>query len=136
MPWLLYLDRTIFTFYVVVFVPFVVMAVAMTLGTIIGPADAPARRRRDGAVAATVIVLAVVIVGWWFYPVWTGAGHPVRGLAHAHVVLVLGVTPPQWHTLGMDLVAPAMEFLGSYRESLLRGWSQRDRHRGCGRGGR
>ena len=78
-PWLLYLDRTIFTFYVVVFVPFVVMAVAMTLGTIIGPADAPARRRRDGAVAATVIVLAIVIVGWWFYPVWTGQVIPYEG---------------------------------------------------------
>ena len=70
-----------------------------------------------------MIVLAIVIVGWWFYPVWTGADHPVRGLAHAHVVLLLGVTPPQWHTRGMDLVAPAAEFLGSYRESLLRGWS-------------
>jgi dolichyl-phosphate-mannose-protein mannosyltransferase len=71
LPWLLYLDRTIFTFYTVVISPFLVMAVAMTLGTIIGPADAPARRRRDGAVAATVLVLAMVIAGWWFYPVWT-----------------------------------------------------------------
>jgi dolichyl-phosphate-mannose--protein O-mannosyl transferase len=78
-PWLLYLDRTIFTFYVVVFVPFVVMAVAMTIGTILGPADAPARRRRDGAVAATVIVLAIVVVGWWFYPVWTGMTIPYEG---------------------------------------------------------
>jgi dolichyl-phosphate-mannose-protein mannosyltransferase len=71
-PWLIYLDRTIFTFYVVVFVPFVVMAVAMTLGTILGPADAPAERRRNGAIAATAIVLLIVAVGWWFYPVWTG----------------------------------------------------------------
>ena len=48
-PWLLYLDRTIFTFYAVVFVPFVVMAVAMTLGSILGPADAP-DAPPDGAV--------------------------------------------------------------------------------------
>ncbi len=70
-PWLIYLDRTIFTFYTVVISPFLVMAVAMTLGTIIGPSDASGRRRRDGAIAATVIVLAMVIAGWWFYPVWT-----------------------------------------------------------------
>ena len=72
LPWLIYLERTIFTFYTVVFVPFVVMAVAMTLGTILGAADAPARRRRDGAVAVIAIVLAMVLAGWWFYPVWTG----------------------------------------------------------------
>ena len=75
-PWLLYLDRTIFTFYTVVFVPFVVMAVAMTLGSILGPADAPARSRRDRAVAVTFLVLAMVLVGWWMYPVWTGESIP------------------------------------------------------------
>ncbi len=71
-PWLLYLDRTIFTFYTVVISPFLVMAVAMTLGAILGPADAPVRRRRDGAVAVAFLVLAMVVAGWWFYPVWTG----------------------------------------------------------------
>ena len=75
-PWLIYLDRTIFTFYVVVFVPFLAMAIAMTLGTILGPADASARRRRDGAIAVTVIVAAFVITAWWFYPVWTGETIP------------------------------------------------------------
>ena len=71
-PWLLYLDRTIFTFYTVVISPFLVMAVAMTLGSILGPSDAPARRRRDGAVVVTVVVLAMLVAAFWFYPVWTG----------------------------------------------------------------
>ena len=44
-PWLIYLDRTIFTFYSVAFVPFLVLALAMMLGTWLGPADASARRR-------------------------------------------------------------------------------------------
>lgn len=70
-PWLIYLDRTIFTFYVVVFVPFVVMAVAMTLGALIGPADAPASRRRNGTILATALVVAMIVAGWWFYPIWT-----------------------------------------------------------------
>ena len=70
-PWLIYLDRTIFTFYVIVFVPFVVMAIAMTLGSIIGPTHASPVRRRNGTIAATAIVLAMVIAAWWFYPVWT-----------------------------------------------------------------
>jgi dolichyl-phosphate-mannose-protein mannosyltransferase len=72
LPWLLYLDRTIFTFYTVVISPFLVMAVAMTLGSILGPPDASPRRRRDGAIAAGIIVLATVAAAWWFYPIWTG----------------------------------------------------------------
>ena len=75
-PWLIYLDRTIFTFYVVVFVPFVAMAVAMTLGTVIGPADAPVRRRRIGTAAAAAAVLLIVAASWWFYPVWTAESIP------------------------------------------------------------
>lgn len=71
-PWLLFQERTIFTFYSVVFVPFLVMALAMSLGSMLGPSDAPPMRRTWGAVAAGGIVLAAVIAGWWFYPVWTG----------------------------------------------------------------
>ncbi len=72
LPWMLYLDRTIFTFYTVVISPFLVMAVAMTLGSILGPSEASARRRRDGAIAVAVILVAMVAAAWWFYPVWTG----------------------------------------------------------------
>ena len=72
LPWLLYLNRTIFTFYTVAYVPFVVMALAMSLGTILGPADAPGHRRRNGAIAVGAFVVLVVLAAWWFYPVWTG----------------------------------------------------------------
>jgi dolichyl-phosphate-mannose--protein O-mannosyl transferase len=75
-PWLLYLDRTIFTFYTVVYVPFLVMAVAMTLGTILGPSNASGRRRRDGAVAVTLILVLMVAAAWWFYPIWTAETIP------------------------------------------------------------
>lgn len=72
LPWLLYLDRTVFTFYTVVISPFLVMAVAMTLGAMLGSADATPRRRREGALAVGLIVLAMVAAAWWFYPIWTG----------------------------------------------------------------
>ena len=75
-PWLFTLDRTVFTFYTVAFVPFVVMALTLTLGTIIGPADAPDRRREWGALVAGAIVVAAVVVAWWFMPVWTGESIP------------------------------------------------------------
>lgn len=71
-PWLIYLDRTIFTFYTIVYTPFIVMALAMTLGTVLGGADASRRRRRDGAIAVGAFLLLVIAAAWWFYPVWTG----------------------------------------------------------------
>lgn len=76
LPWFLYLDRTIFSFYSVVFVPFTCMALAMTLGVLLGPADAPQSRRRWGAVAVGAVVLLAVVLCWWFYPVWSAEQIP------------------------------------------------------------
>jgi len=76
LPWMLYLDRTIFTFYSVVFVPFTIMALTLTIGSILGPATAPPERRRWGAIGAGGIVLLAVIAAWWFYPVWTAEQIP------------------------------------------------------------
>lgn len=72
LPWLLYLNRTIFTFYTIVYVPFVVTALAMSMGTMIGPSSASESRRRWGALAAGALLLLIVLVAWWMYPIWTG----------------------------------------------------------------
>jgi len=72
LPWLLYLDRTIFTFYTIVISPFLAMAIAMTLGSILGPPDAGKRRRREGAIAVGLVLLAFIAAAWWLYPIWAG----------------------------------------------------------------
>ena len=77
-PWLIYLDRTIFTFYVIVYVPFVVMALAMSLGSVLGPANASPARRRNGAIAVGAFLLLVVAAAWFFYPIWTGEVIPYQ----------------------------------------------------------
>jgi len=51
LPWFLYQDRTIFSFYAVAFVPWVVLALTYVLGLLLGPADAPRRRRRSNVLA-------------------------------------------------------------------------------------
>lgn len=71
-PWLLYLDRTIFSFYSVVFVPYICISLAMAFAAILGPRTASPERRRWGAIGAGALLLLCVIVSWWMYPVWTG----------------------------------------------------------------
>ncbi|MBK9738231.1 MAG: phospholipid carrier-dependent glycosyltransferase [Actinobacteria bacterium] len=71
-PWLIYLNRTIFTFYTIVYTPFIVIALAMSLATVLGGEDASPRRRRAGALTIGAFLLLVVAAAWWFYPVWTG----------------------------------------------------------------
>jgi dolichyl-phosphate-mannose--protein O-mannosyl transferase len=71
LPWLGYQGRTIFTFYAVAFVPFLCIALAMTLGSILGPAGATPQRRTVGASAAGSLVLLMVVCSWFFYPIWS-----------------------------------------------------------------
>lgn len=71
-PWLGFQGRTIFTFYSVVMAPFVCIALAMTLGTILGPTDADPRRRTIGASVVGSVVLLAVAAAWFFYPIWSG----------------------------------------------------------------
>jgi dolichyl-phosphate-mannose-protein mannosyltransferase len=83
LPWFQYQHRTIFTFYAVVFVPFVVLAVVFLLGTVLGPdpsravlergvqVESALRRRRVGAVVAGSVVVLAVACFAFFWPVYT-----------------------------------------------------------------
>ena len=70
LPWFLYQERTIFTFYSVAFVPWVVLAVVHLLALVLGPSGAGERRRRLGLLAwAGFLVLAVGVFAF-FWPLY------------------------------------------------------------------
>lgn len=69
-PWLFYPERTIFAFYSVVFLPFLIAGLTMSLGQILGTGPIAPRQWRVLGVGA--FLLGVVLVSWWFYPVWSG----------------------------------------------------------------
>ena len=46
LPWFLYQERTIFSFYAVAFVPYLCLAIALCLGLVLGPCTASATRRQ------------------------------------------------------------------------------------------
>jgi len=75
-PWLLYPERTIFQFYTVVMVPFLVLALVLALRDIAGRRDDPLYRRQAGERTVMVFLVAVVLVSAFFYPVWTGMSVP------------------------------------------------------------
>ncbi|WP_217206925.1 dolichyl-phosphate-mannose--protein mannosyltransferase [Streptomyces sp. AC550_RSS872] len=76
LPWFLYQDRTVFSFYAVVFVPYLCLAVAMVLGALLGPRGASEKRRVWGAVPAGALALLIAWNFIHFFPVYTGQTIP------------------------------------------------------------
>ncbi len=70
-PWLLFPDRTIFTFYAVVIAPFLIAALTLTLAEIASPTRQPVRSPRPRVVLVTGFVLACIVVSAFFYPIWS-----------------------------------------------------------------
>ncbi|GHF84808.1 phospholipid carrier-dependent glycosyltransferase [Kitasatospora xanthocidica] len=77
LPWFAYQQRTIFLFYAVVFVPFLVLAVTMLVGALIGPPGASRDRRIIGSATAGLLVLLIVWNFLFFYPLFTGQTIPL-----------------------------------------------------------
>ncbi len=79
LPWFYFAaadNRTMFSFYAVVFVPFLAAAVAMMLGHALGPATASLRRRSVGVAVVGGYLLLAVIAAAALYPLWTGQPIP------------------------------------------------------------
>jgi dolichyl-phosphate-mannose-protein mannosyltransferase len=74
LPWIWYAwhdNRTEFYYYAVAFDPFLVIAIVLCLGLIIGPARAAPARRGVGAVAAGAYVFVVLLNFAYIYPILT-----------------------------------------------------------------
>jgi len=72
LPWFwftLHDNRTEYYFYAVAFLPFLVIAITLCIGLIIGPVTAPAGRRAIGAVVAGAYLLLVLANFAYMYPV-------------------------------------------------------------------
>ncbi|RKS68592.1 protein-O-mannosyltransferase-like protein [Motilibacter peucedani] len=76
LPWFNYQHRTIFSFYAVVFSPYIALAVTMVIGLALGGARASVTRRTWSAAAAGAYVLLVVANFAYLYPILTSQSIP------------------------------------------------------------
>ena len=75
-PWLLTPGRTIFQFYTVAMMPFLVIALALALRDLAGRRRDPLHRRQSGERTVMVFLVLAVLVSAFFYPIWTGINVP------------------------------------------------------------
>ncbi|GIH91626.1 dolichyl-phosphate-mannose--protein mannosyltransferase [Planobispora siamensis] len=69
-------NRTMFLFYALPMLPFMILAIVLAAGLIIGPAGAPPRRRMIGAGITGAFTLLALANFWWLYPVLTAEAIP------------------------------------------------------------
>jgi dolichyl-phosphate-mannose--protein O-mannosyl transferase len=70
-PWLMYADRPIFTFYAIALLPFLVLTLTWAVGRLYAWAQPDEFRRRWLMTALVVAAVLVVGTSIFFYPLWT-----------------------------------------------------------------
>ncbi len=72
LPWLMYLDRTVFQFYSIAFQPYTMLALAAVIMLILGRRDDVTWKRVRGIAIVAIFLGFVVLVSAFYYPIWTG----------------------------------------------------------------
>ncbi|WP_308250881.1 dolichyl-phosphate-mannose--protein mannosyltransferase [Nonomuraea rhizosphaerae] len=74
LPWFYYAiadNRTMYLFYMIPIVPFMVLSLVLVAGLVLGKENAPPVRRAAGGAAVGAFALITLINFWWLYPVLT-----------------------------------------------------------------
>lgn len=69
LPWLLFPSRTMFIFYALPLLPFMILALTSMAGLILGPVTAGDLRRLSGSLVVGVYAIIVVLLFVYFYPI-------------------------------------------------------------------
>ena len=72
LPWFPLVSRTKFYYYALEFEPFLILAITLCLGLILGPVSASQLRRATGALIVGAYILCVLLMFWYFYAILAG----------------------------------------------------------------
>lgn len=75
-PWLFYPERTVFQFYTVVMLPFLLLALAIALRDFAHPVAATPQRRVAGQRVVAVFLIVTLVVSAFWYPILTATTVP------------------------------------------------------------
>lgn len=76
LPWLLYLNRTVFQIYTVAWLPYLILALVYCIKVILGENTDPSRIRTPAVAIVGGFLTLVVAVSIFFYPLWVGTMIP------------------------------------------------------------
>ncbi|SDT14026.1 dolichyl-phosphate-mannose--protein mannosyltransferase [Microterricola viridarii] len=71
LPWLMYLNRTVYQFYTIAFEPYLLLGLGVVIAVILGRRDNPRWRRQRGIGVVAVYLSVAALVSAFFYPIWT-----------------------------------------------------------------
>jgi dolichyl-phosphate-mannose--protein O-mannosyl transferase len=77
LPWLMYINRTIFQFYTIAFEPYMILGLAFVIGLALGSRGDPRWLRTRSLAIVGGFLGVCVLVSAWFYPVWVGMPVPM-----------------------------------------------------------
>ncbi len=72
LPWMLYLNRTVFQFYTIAFEPYLILGLTLVIGMILGSARDPRDVRTRRVQLVGIYFALVVVVSAFYYPLWAG----------------------------------------------------------------
>lgn len=76
LPWLMYLNRTVYQFYTIAFEPFLILGLVFVIGLVLGKRKDPTWMRIGGIRAVGTFLVLCALVTAFFYPVWTAQSIP------------------------------------------------------------
>jgi dolichyl-phosphate-mannose--protein O-mannosyl transferase len=71
LPWLQYDDRPIFGFYAIITIPFMILAITLLMGRMLGTSSTPTPRRTMGVIVSGAFFVLVLLNFAWFWPIYT-----------------------------------------------------------------
>ena len=72
LPWLMYLQRTVFQFYTIAFEPFMILGLVVVMGLVLGDRRDPGWYRNRGFALVGAFMLLAVVLSVYFWPLWAG----------------------------------------------------------------
>jgi dolichyl-phosphate-mannose-protein mannosyltransferase len=78
LPWLGYLQRTVFQFYTIAFEPYMILGLVFVIGLVLGRKSDPPWRRDQGIRVVVVFLVLATLTSVFFWPLWTGMQLDIR----------------------------------------------------------